>query len=101
MGLRILSTMAFDIIFPPVLWLPVGRFDPKTIIEAGEGPNLTRYLHQCLQLTLNKIDEQKKITGATQIVVIGDFEELSFRTLSHLASKNLQQSTFMFKQWCG
>jgi hypothetical protein len=66
----------------------VGRFNPKFIIEAGEGETLCRYLHQSLGVLMEKIGEQKKVTGATQVLLLADCDGLTFSKASHIGSKS-------------
>ena len=70
-----------------VVFIPFGRWALRRILEAGLFEDACRFQYQLLDKILGLIEQQRKLTGHTQFVVVGDSAELTFWKLASYESK--------------
>jgi len=68
----------------PILWIPVGKWNGKNLVENGEGENLLRWGFVMMERGLKASSETN-----SQGQVVVDLEGLSYSQVSHVASLKL------------
>jgi len=66
----------------PVIWLPVGRFEVKQLLEQGFHDDLFRFAYKIMDELIAAVDAAREKSMAEQFVGVMDLAELAIRKFS-------------------